>query len=659
MRRFLAASVVVVALAFLASARAAAPALAPIPAEDLFRSSALLQAEISPDGTRFGAITVDDEELRHLLLVDLKTNKSSGIRAEDEFDIPWFSWLGDQRVLYRVRKDKIMAWGLFVASFDRLNRGQPIDTGSAIALVGTPQSRPGRVILWVPGSVRDSVHDGALVELDANRQPKKRINFLVNDHTDGAIVHRFPAPKAGQVVNWLCTRDGDLALVEVMSAGQRQLLRLIRRDDQESWHETSLDFTTHTPLALDFDGHSLWVAAHSATAGTELRRLDLDNGQIGPAVYTDATYDFSTFNQLHFSPATRELTGLSYLQRKPVTAWFSKTYAALQAQIDALYPGTANTLVSQDRDEKRFLFHISAPQRPGAYVIFDTTTQRAEQVADSAGWLAGRSLLPVQPVSYRTRDGVKLEGYLALPPGASEQSPVPLVVLVHGPWERATPSFDAEVQFFASRGYAVFQPHFRGAPGYAPVVSREHQLDFALMHRDISDGVRAMLRSGYVDPKRVAVFGTVGGSCLALAGLAFETDIYRCGIVGGGIFDVRKFAEDLRGQSIGLAAAQLVAHLSDPGFSREAFAKDSPLANANRITAPLLIADGTGRYADDDSQTSQLIAALKKSGTPHEVFLRKREGESFYNYKNRVDFYHRVEAFLAAQLGGASLSGNK
>jgi dipeptidyl aminopeptidase/acylaminoacyl peptidase len=58
----------------------------------------------------------------------------------------------------------------------------------------------------------------------------------------------------------------------------------------------------------------------------------------------------------------------------------------------------------------------------------------------------------------------------------------------------------------------------------------------------------------------------------------------------------------------------------------------------------------------DVEQSKRLAKELKKRGVPYETFYRPLEGHGFYDYKDRVDFYHRVEAFLARNLGGATLT---
>ena len=82
----------------------------------------------------------------------------------------------------------------------------------------------------------------------------------------------------------------------------------------------------------------------------------------------------------------------------------------------------------------------------------------------------------------------------------------------------------------------------------------------------------------------------------------------------------------------------------------------SPLEHADQIHVPVLIAHGTEDNIVDVAQSKKLAGELKRRGVPYETFFRGLEGHGFYNYKNRVEFYHRVEAFLAASLGGATLT---
>lgn len=248
-----------------------------------------------------------------------------------------------------------------------------------------------------------------------------------------------------------------------------------------------------------------------------------------------------------------------------------------------------------------------------------------------------------------------LEGYLTLPDGASETHPVPLVVLAHGgPWVRDVWQFQPDVQFFASRGYAVLQPNYRGSAGYAPPISRDGQFDFRRMHDDVTDATKAMMRSPIIDPERVAIVGSSFGGYLALTGVTFERDLYRCAISVCGVFDWESLIKDKRDEGRPGEYEFLRERLGKPGRDRQLFDEISPLKHADQIHVPVLIAHGTEDRIVDISQSKKLAAELKKRGAPYETFFRKLEGHGFFNPKDRLAFYQQVESFLARNLSPAA-----
>jgi dipeptidyl aminopeptidase/acylaminoacyl peptidase len=343
------------------------------------------------------------------------------------------------------------------------------------------------------------------------------------------------------------------------------------------------------------------------------------------------------------------LVGVGYDQRGPVTCWFTPEFHQIQALVDASYPDTANVLIDYDRTERNFLYRATSPQQPGIDLLLKLDDRTLQPLARSAPWLESRPLHPMKPIDFRTRDGVKLEGYVTLPEGADQHHPAPLVVLVHGgPWVRDTLAFDPEVQFLASRGYAVLQPNYRGSTGYAPGISRDHRFDFRRMHDDVTDATKAILHSGLVDPHRVAIMGGSFGGYLALTGVAFEDNLYRCAISVCGVFDWEAFVNS---KSYGALPGQYEELRDNLGTDRQRFEQISPLAHVEQIHVPVLLAHGSEDPVVDMAQSRKLDAALKKLGIPHETFFRSGEGHGFYDYTNRVEFYRRVEAFLAANLG--------
>src|SRR5690606_23530181 len=104
-------------------------------------------------------------------------------------------------------------------------------------------------------------------------------------------------------------------------------------------------------------------------------------------------------------------------------------------------------------------------------------------------------------------------------------NPPPLVVLPHGgPWVRDTWGFNGEVQFLASRGYAVLQPNYRGSSGFDWMFPEEDRFEFRKMHDDVTDATKTVVASGYVDADRVAIMGGSFGAYLALSGVVHEPE---------------------------------------------------------------------------------------------------------------------------------------
>jgi dipeptidyl aminopeptidase/acylaminoacyl peptidase len=176
------------------------------------------------------------------------------------------------------------------------------------------------------------------------------------------------------------------------------------------------------------------------------------------------------------------------------------------------------------------------------------------------------------------------------------------------------------------------------------------------MGDDVTDATKAIISSGLVDPRRVAIMGASFGGYLAVSGVTFEKNLYSCAITVCGVFDWERF---IRSKS-NVARPGEYELLSDkvgrPGRDDKYLERISPLEHAEWIHVPVLIAHGTEDKIVDVAQSKKLASALKRRGVPYETFYRGVEGHGFRDYRDRVDFYHRVEAFLAKNIGGETLT---
>jgi dipeptidyl aminopeptidase/acylaminoacyl peptidase len=258
----------------------------------------------------------------------------------------------------------------------------------------------------------------------------------------------------------------------------------------------------------------------------------------------------------------------------------------------------------------------------------------------------------MQPVSYRARDGLGIHGYLTTPAGAAPDA-LPAVLLVHGgPWARDIWGFNATVQWLANRGYAVLQVNYRGSEGYGKQFLHAGDREWAgKMHDDLIDGVEWLTAKGIADPARIAIMGGSYGGYATLVGLTFTPEVFAAGV-------------DIVGPSNLVTLLKTIPPYWEPGKAmfyqrvgnletEEEFLKSrSPVFFADRICRPLLIAQGANDPRVKQTESEQIVEAMRRRGKPVEYIVYTDEGHGFARPENRLHFYAMTEEFLARYLGG-------
>ncbi|WP_307719222.1 alpha/beta hydrolase family protein [Pseudoduganella armeniaca] len=231
------------------------------------------------------------------------------------------------------------------------------------------------------------------------------------------------------------------------------------------------------------------------------------------------------------------------------------------------------------------------------------------------------------------------------------KGPQPTVVLVHGgPWVRGGSwEWDSEAQFLASRGYVVLEPEFRGSTGFG---FKHFQAGWRqwgrTMQDDLADTAQWAIKQGWTDPKRVAIMGGSYGGYATLMGLIRHPELFRCGIDYFGVSDINLMFTSARGDFSEYSLRyDLRTLIGDPDKDAEVLTQNSPVALADKLKNPLLIAHGYEDRRVPIEHAQRLRSAL---GTPPEWVVYPNEGHGLFHENNRIDFYKRVERFLAKHL---------
>jgi dipeptidyl aminopeptidase/acylaminoacyl peptidase len=278
-------------------------------------------------------------------------------------------------------------------------------------------------------------------------------------------------------------------------------------------------------------------------------------------------------------------------------------------------------------DFKRVLVNTSGNGDSGTYYLVDLEAVRADLFGAARPAIADDQVGPISVFEYTAADGLGLDGILTLPPG-QEAEDLPLVVLPHGgPHAHDGEGFDWWAQAFASRGYAVFQPNFRGSTNRDEAFVRAGYGEWGRkMQTDISDGVAELARKGIVDPARVCIVGASYGGYAALAGVTLQHDIYRCAVAVAPVADLEAFfLTNMRQSGRSRMVRRSLAEEFGPARNFDAI---SPRQQAAKASAPILLIHGRDDTVVDFDQSREMAEALRHAGKP--VRLVELEGEDHW-----------------------------
>jgi hypothetical protein len=167
--------------------------------------------------------------------------------------------------------------------------------------------------------------------------------------------------------------------------------------------------------------------------------------------------------------AQGRLLGAQFTADAQVTHWFDAAMKQHQADVDKALPNTTNLLQPPRRGNSPWvLVQAFSDQQPDMFLLFNTSSKKLTRIGAERPDIQANQMSTMDMVRYKARDGLEIPAYLTLPALAAEKKNLPLIVYVHGgPWVRgATWRWQPDVQFLASRGYAVLQPEFRGSRGF-------------------------------------------------------------------------------------------------------------------------------------------------------------------------------------------------
>ncbi|MGI2092170.1 alpha/beta hydrolase family protein [Shewanella oncorhynchi] len=613
--------------------------------------------KISPTGKYLSAIT-SVEGKNVLLVLDTQTKKLlNAIRFPDNAQVGDYEWANSERLV--LAKEYLKGWqdtpiyygelmavnadGSRKAYLFGYNSGEQ-QTGSNIKK-NTPMRASAFILDPLPDDERymlvNAIPWNDKVNLDVElTQDVYRVDLFTGTRK------RITGSPIGQA-RFMTDHQGEVRFV----AGEdsKNTTKVFYRKDGE-WVNTdklNLGLNDFHPISFADDKNTIYAAGRTQGETLGVYRINLETGD-KTEIIQDEKVDPSNF---WINGTNKQLYAVEFENGYPSYAFVDNedSHAKLLKDLLGALPGHQVRIVSETRDAEKFVVLAFNDRNPGDYYIFDTKKLKLEYLAAAKKWLDPEQMADVKPISFTSRDGKQLHGYLTLPFG-KETKNLPLVVNPHGGPHgiRDWWGFDPQNQYLASQGIAVLQVNFRGSGGYGDQFEHAgYQKWGSDIQHDIIDATQYVIDQGFADKERICIVGGSFGGYSALQSAVLAPDMFKCAIGVAGVYDLELMFNkgDVANSRSG------TSYLKDVlGQDKAVLKAMSPSENVGKLKANILLVHGGEDDRAPIEQLESLEKGLKAHNYPYQKLVMDNEGHGFYNDEHRAKYYEQMLSFLKTNL---------
>ena len=400
----------------------------------------------------------------------------------------------------------------------------------------------------------------------------------------------------------------------------------------------------HTFSASDIspDGKTVLITSNAGNGYDNVGLLDVASKKI-----TWLTRDKWEINSGGFSPNGKRLTWTANVDGNgELFIYDIETRQAHALPLPKGVNSSAGDTTAFSRDGSRMLVAHNGPNAPNDIWVYDFPAAKLHQLTHSL--IAGiRSEDMVEPflVHYPSKDGKwQISAFVYVPYNAEKNGQNAAIVYIHGgPTSQTTNSFNRNIQFLVNQGFFVIAPNYRGSTGYGKEFMDADRFDMG--GGDLEDVISAaewIKKTGYLDPKKVAVMGGSYGGYLTMMAVTKAPDLWAAGVP---IVPFVNWFTEVENEDPELRQYDL-ATMGDPVKNKERFQERSPINFVDQIKAPLLLLAGGHDPRCPKTEAEQVASAIKKRNGVAELKVYENEGHGFAKVENQIDAYTRVADFL-------------
>jgi dipeptidyl aminopeptidase/acylaminoacyl peptidase len=533
-------------------------------------------------------------------------------------------------IAYNSDYDGNEQWDLFIVS---ASNGQVVNLTNTpeIAEEGAAWSPDGENLAYSVKPKQSPNYEIDVIEI----LTKKVTHITSNTPAQFSNVYAAWSKNGKSIVFTQFRADGKDANIFIVSATGGQATNLTPHQGEQFFQATDISPDGKTILITSNAGNGYQNAALLDVASKKISWLTTDKWEV---------------NSGSFSRDGKRVTWTANVDSNQDI--FVYDLAAKQARALPVAKGI-NSLIGAEtaesgfsHDGARLLFRHEGPNAPNDLWAYDFATQQPLQITHSlVGGLRSQDMVEPFLVHYPTKDGKwQISALVYVPYNAERNGQNAAVVAIHGgPTSQFENSFVRYVQYLVNQGYFVIAPNYRGSTGQGKEFEDANRFDMG--GGDLEDVIAAagwIKKTGFIDPKKVAVMGASYGGYLTMMAVTKAPELWAAGVP---IVPFVNWFTAMENEDPALRQADMIT-MGDPVKNKALFEDRSPINFVDRIKAPLLLLAGGNDPRCPHTEAEQVASAVKKRNGIVELKVYENEGHGFAKVENQIDAYTRVAEFL-------------
>ena len=608
--------------------------------EDYFQRPTSSSFQLSPNGKYLSYREKDEKNKRHVYVKEIASGTVIRVIEEGEELVRGYGWINDDRLAYMMDNGGDENYHIYAVNVDGTNN---IDL--------TPFDKVQAGILNMLKEQKDYIIISMNLENAQIFEPYK-INIHTGEYTK-LFTNDDPS---NPVSDYDFDKDGNLRGYSKMYNGvQTQYFYKVEGGSEYELFHTINWSDTFSLMAFNYASENKDEAYVLTNLDSDKQRIvlyDFKAKTVVKEVYANAEYDASIIGLSR--NRNWEIDYLGYEGEKVIIEPVSETFKKISTDLERHFGGYEYSIAAKTENEDRYLVIVQSDKLYGRYYNYDKDSGEVTLLYDLMPQLKEEDMAEMLPISFMSRDGVKLHGYITLPKSAKQGHKVPLIVNPHGGPQgiRDSWGFNPETQLFASRGYATLQVNFRISGGYGKEFFKSgfKQIGRKVMD-DVEDGVHYAIEQGWVDASKIAIYGASHGGYATLMGLVKTPALYTCGIDYVGVSSIFTFFESF--PEYWKPYKDMVKEIwydLDKEDEREIAREVSPVYQLDKINKPLFVVQGANDPRVKIAESDQIVEALRARGFDVPYMVKYDEGHGFSKEENSIAFYKCMMGFVSEHL---------